>query len=222
MKCRRCRADLFHTDPIPWAVCPNCQTENLVVSPETCSEGPSPTGLAEHHSEQSTDRCESDGSSRSFPKAQPVNQQGEYACPDCRVKMATAILGSDPVELCLSCGGILLDGDVFLQVVNDRRQRPNPETDAFADSLQESRTERCRCPDCNQTMQAHPACGTGNRQVDACRHCRLVWVVRGNLASLNRTIAWEHAETESHLMFQAKSLVPLPPTVDDFMYRFFP
>jgi Zn-finger nucleic acid-binding protein len=222
MNCRCCGAELCHAEPIAWTVCPHCRTENRF-SPEDAACGePLAQGEPADAEETSAEPLVPGRSHRHLPAVLPVNQRGEYACPHCRVMMAVAILDDTPVELCLSCGGILVEEDQFLQLVDNRRHHPRLESEPLDEPVPDRRNERCHCPDCGQPMQAHPACGTANRLIDACRRCRLVWIEGGDLTALDRPAEWELVESAPHLVFQAKSLVPLPPAAEDVSFRFFP
>ena len=43
------------------------------------------------------------------------------------------------------------------------------------------------CPGCGEQMEVHPYYGPGNVLIDSCGECALVWLDRGEIATISRS-----------------------------------
>lgn len=155
MNCYQCGAPMNWDGQRPVVVCDYC-----------CSLQTLPTGPA------------------SRDRVQPMHQPSPIPCPRCLEPLVRAALDGCPVELCLSCHGVLVEKSVFGHVVRQRRAAfegadgiPVPINPA------ELRVQ-IACPACHKGMEVHPYYGPGNVVIDSCSRCQLVWLDHGELASI--------------------------------------
>lgn len=108
-------------------------------------------------------------------------------CPACSTELVSGHVDEAPVCVCPECRGLLLEGAIFRQVVEQRRASylgvevpaPQPHAAEFE--------RRLTCPGCQSLMEVHPYYGAGRAVIDSCAVCRLVWIDHGELAGLERS-----------------------------------
>ena len=108
-------------------------------------------------------------------------------CPACSSELVSGHVDEAPVCVCPECRGLLLEGAIFRQVIEQRRASylgveipaPLPHAAEFE--------RRLTCPACQSLMEVHPYYGSGRAVIDSCAACRLVWIDHGELAGLERS-----------------------------------
>ncbi len=89
-----------------------------------------------------------------------------------------------PVEFCRECHGVLLPNEVFAAIVNRRRARFRG-PDADPSPLDARELDRIvACPECGLRMETHPYYGPGPAVIDSCGRCRLIWLDRGEMHTI--------------------------------------
>jgi LSD1 subclass zinc finger protein len=108
------------------------------------------------------------------------------ACPTCGAALEAATLEELPAAGCRACSGVLLNDDVFAEVVRARRAKyrgvEHPPTPIDAELFE----REIDCPGCGRPMEVHPFYGPGNQVIDSCLSCRLIWVDSGELAAIEQ------------------------------------
>lgn len=113
-----------------------------------------------------------------------LQQFGDHDCPHCGQRLNKALMDESSVEHCSACHGVLLRGDLFAHIVENRRrdyqgaeERPAP--------LSQTQLEMQRdCPGCRSRMETHPYYGPGNTVIDSCYRCDLIWLDAGEPVTL--------------------------------------
>lgn len=156
MNCTNCGGPLRTNGLHQALTCPYCATRQLL---ETVAvEGPDGVSLG--------------------------GMETDIPCPAGCGTLTGGMVDGLPIRGCAECGGFALDRGAFAQLVVDRRagfdrpeSRPEPLDPAAL-------AERRDCPDCGEPFETHPYFGPGNAVIDSCHRCGLVWLDRGELATL--------------------------------------
>ncbi|MFN2166851.1 MAG: zf-TFIIB domain-containing protein [Anaerolineae bacterium] len=116
-----------------------------------------------------------------------IGEPGERDCPVCSVSLVSASCQRKPVEYCPKCQGLLVDRRAFNKIVDSLRARhrgpllePQPIDPADYE-------RQLRCPACGRSLEVHPYYGPGNVLIDTCGACSLVWLDRGEIATIARS-----------------------------------
>ncbi len=115
-----------------------------------------------------------------------LNRPGEHDCPACGTQLHRGLMEEAGIEHCPRCCGLLLPGDLFREVIQNRRSaysgpdnKPTP--------VDPTVLSTCRdCPTCHQRMDTHPYYGPGNTVIDACARCDTIWLDAGEVTALVR------------------------------------
>ena len=113
-----------------------------------------------------------------------LKESSSYRCPFCGESLESAALVGAPAAGCRKCGGVLLEQEAFLEIVEMLRAQARgpgiPPRPIDPQQLQRA----IRCPKCVQAMTSHPYLGPGNFIIDICDTCRLVWLDKGELTAI--------------------------------------
>lgn len=116
-----------------------------------------------------------------------IGEPQEVTCPACSSELVSGHVDKASVCVCPDCRGLLLEGSVFSQIVEQRRasyvgvEVPAPVPDAAEFE------RRLTCPGCQSLLEVHPYYGAGRAVIDSCASCSLVWIDHGELAGLERS-----------------------------------
>jgi len=116
-----------------------------------------------------------------------VGGPGRRACPVCEEPLVAAAIESKPVEHCARCGGVLCDQRTFTQVIERLRARyRGPQLEAEPIDRSEL-ARKLGCPACGRDLDLHPYYGPGNVLIDSCDACHLIWLDKGEIATIVRS-----------------------------------
>lgn len=132
--------------------------------------------------------CEYCGSF-AFPKPSEdgvavLGESGDTYCPICSSTMSTASVAEVRVLHCETCQGVLASQEAFAVIVKLLRARASGEPDPTRPIDRRELERRVSCACCGQTMGTHPYYGPGHVVVDNCARCGVIWLDRGELASI--------------------------------------
>jgi Zn-finger nucleic acid-binding protein len=113
-----------------------------------------------------------------------LHQFSEHDCPACGQRLHSALMDESAVEYCPACHGVLLAGDLFAHVVENRRREYRGAEERPAPIEPEQFDIRRDCPGCRQRMETHPYYGPGNTLIDSCYRCDLIWLDAGEPVAL--------------------------------------
>ena len=106
-------------------------------------------------------------------------------CPVCKTKLGSAVLDdAHAVHFCQGCRGVLLDREIFADVIQHRRAWA---TDVPAEPVpfrKEELARQIKCPKCAAALTAHPYYGPGNVVIDNCTACDVIWLDFGELKQI--------------------------------------
>jgi len=117
-------------------------------------------------------------------------------CPTCRIGLVDAAFSSARLRYCTRCRGMLIDMDIFADLVQTLRRTnggggviPHPPDRSELD-------RRLTCPHCRQAMETHFYAGPGNVILSDCERCSLDWLDHGKLMRIAHApdALWETAE----------------------------
>jgi len=113
-----------------------------------------------------------------------IGGPGQRSCPVCDQPLVEAAIERKPVEHCTRCGGVLCDRRTFTVIIERLRARQaGPKLEP--EPIDRSELERkLTCPGCAQGMELHPYYGPGNVLVDSCDACHVVWLDKGEIATI--------------------------------------
>ncbi|MFZ0270745.1 MAG: zf-TFIIB domain-containing protein [Acidobacteriaceae bacterium] len=109
-----------------------------------------------------------------------LGQPTDEMCPICRVGLVDASFANARIRYCTRCRGMLINMDVFADLVQSLRSGhdggmiPRPPDRS---ELQ----RRLTCPHCHQAMETHFYAGPGNVILSDCERCSLNWLDHGKL-----------------------------------------
>ena len=109
---------------------------------------------------------------------------GDHDCPACNQRLHAALMDEASVEHCPACRGVLLPGDLFAHIVENRRRAYQGAEERPGPIEQAQLAIRRDCPVCHQRMETHPYYGPGNTVIDACSRCDLIWLDAGETVAL--------------------------------------
>jgi len=102
-------------------------------------------------------------------------------CPLCAVKLAQARVLAYGLLYCQTCQGMLVAmGDLVPLTEDMRASRGTPDYIGRPPNPKDL-DRRIHCPQCRETMDAHPYGGPGNVILDSCEPCEVHWLDRGEL-----------------------------------------
>ncbi len=157
MKCKSCGGPVRVNDHAGYELCQHCGTRNRWESIEYSLEG-----------------------------LQVLDLPLETNCPRCHEQISAAMIDKLPAKHCTGCEGTLISTEDFGFLIRSRRASyKGPEEKPIPLNPQEL-SERCDCPDCQQTMECHPYYGPGNVVVDSCAGCGWIWL---DGAEFNRLVS---------------------------------
>ena len=102
-------------------------------------------------------------------------------CPSCKSTLQNAAAGGRPLQVCLSCHGVLVPMPSFVAVVAVVRFFEGQSLDVLPARRQEPGERLLVCPSCSQVMESHLYGGPGNIVIDSCEHCKINWLDHGEL-----------------------------------------
>jgi Zn-finger nucleic acid-binding protein len=114
----------------------------------------------------------------------PIGQHTELSCPVCRRGLVTASIAGREVLRCASCDGVLLYQEDFLPILRARIEGSDSPRQRARPLRPEDRRRLLRCPMCDGPFALHPYYGPGNVLIDTCGECRLIWLDRGEIATI--------------------------------------
>lgn len=109
---------------------------------------------------------------------------GDHDCPACGLRLNKALMDQATVEHCPACHGVLLAGDLFAHIIENRRREYRGADEVAAPIETAQLSVRRDCPSCGQRMETHPYYGPGNTVLDACGRCDLIWLDAGETTVL--------------------------------------
>lgn len=105
-----------------------------------------------------------------------LKESSKINCPLCKVSMVYGFIDKTQILSCLNCGGMLVDQEIFLIVIDYLRANSDkPPINPPAVDLSEL-DRQLVCPNCSRKMSTHLYAGPGNLVVDNCVHCSLIWL----------------------------------------------
>lgn len=114
----------------------------------------------------------------------PLGEQAATNCPVCHAGLGVGSVEGRHVDYCAKCQGVFVSNDDFAGIVNARRARHTGPPDRPVPIDPEQLKRVLRCPACGKRMDAHPYYGPGNVVIDSCGACRMVWLDRGEIATI--------------------------------------
>jgi Zn-finger nucleic acid-binding protein len=126
-----------------------------------------------------------------FPDPNPdgvrvLGEPTEFPCPRCSVALVLASLAGAQVDYCNQCHGLLIDMEVFLEVLEELRSRHEHSEYAGQQPDWHALDRHTNCPKCRQQMDTHPYGGPGNVIIDTCENCSMNWLDYGELQRIVR------------------------------------
>ncbi len=116
-----------------------------------------------------------------------IGEPGRRDCPVCSAPLVSAFIQKKPVEHCATCQGVLVDRRGFNRIIEALRARHRGPRLEPRQIDPEERQRKLRCPGCGEQMDVHPYYGPGNVLIDSCWECALVWLDRGEIATISRS-----------------------------------
>ncbi len=149
-----------------------------------CQNCSAPLTLAAYQDQLRCDYCETlhFPSLREDRRIERLDAEPSSArCPTCATRLSHAQIGRWRFVHCSACRGMLIDGDDLLEIVAYCRREAEPVVREPTPIDPEALSRRIACPDCGETMSAHPYYGPGQFVIDSCGDCRRVWLDAGEL-----------------------------------------
>lgn len=100
--------------------------------------------------------------------------------------MESAELDESMVILCKSCQGLLIQSQVFAEIVRHRRREFTGAEQTPPPMDQRQLRTRIKCPACGDKMDVHPYHGPGNVVIDSCSKCWLTYLDYSELSSIEK------------------------------------
>ncbi len=119
-----------------------------------------------------------------------VRSAGEPAgldCPVCHEGLVVAFVRRHRVQACPRCQGVLVDPGTLALLVDELRARHEGPRLPPRPLEAEAGSRRLTCPRCHAPLDLHPYYGPGRVLIDTCGACALVWLDRGEIATIARS-----------------------------------
>src|ERR1035438_1491372 len=134
--------------------------------------------------------CEYCGTTH-FPDPNPdgvrvLDVPSKQQCPRCSVALVEASVVNERLLYCKNCHGLLIDMEVFMAVIEERRSHVSSSEYAAKQPDWSGLDQRTNCPACGRQMETHPYMGPGNVIIDTCESCSLNWLDYGELQRIVR------------------------------------
>ena len=100
-------------------------------------------------------------------------------CPACSIGLVDASFTGARLKYCTRCRGMLIDMDIFADLVQTLRRGNGGVIPRPPDRSELER--RLSCPHCRQAMETHFYAGPGNVILSDCERCSLDWLDHGKL-----------------------------------------
>ncbi len=120
-----------------------------------------------------------------------TTKPGKLPCPLCHERLAEALIDDLPGWRCKKCRGILINQEIFWEIVKTRRaygggspERPKP-------LVKWELKRKLSCPQCGKKMETHPYYGPGRFIVQTCRFCKLIWLDYGEFGKAIRAPGYD-------------------------------
>lgn len=107
-------------------------------------------------------------------------------CPRCGEGLADVAVDGNAAHGCPQCRGMLMSNGAFGSLVRERRAGFRGANFTPQPVDLEQLTDPVSCPSCQRTMEVHPYYGPGNRIIDSCYRCGVVWIDSGELTAIER------------------------------------
>ncbi len=122
----------------------------------------------------------------SIDRVNPLGDIAPVACPKCHGEMESATVDESVVILCKSCQGLLIQSQVFAEIVSSRRTQFTGVEATPCPLDQRQLGIKINCPSCAQKMDVHPYHGPGNVVIDSCAKCWLTFLDYSELSSIEK------------------------------------
>jgi Zn-finger nucleic acid-binding protein len=109
-----------------------------------------------------------------------LGQPTDEMCPVCRIGLVDASFANARIRYCTRCHGMLINMDVFADLVQSLRRGNDGGMIPQPPDRSELR-RRLTCPRCHQAMDTHFYAGPGNVILSDCERCSLDWLNYGKL-----------------------------------------
>lgn len=114
----------------------------------------------------------------------PVGQRTELECPVCGIELCTASIVGHEILQCRRCEGVLVYQEDFPLIIRGRVHRGDGAPRLPLPLGEEDRRRMLKCPMCDGPFALHPYYGPGNVLIDTCSECTLIWLDRGEIATI--------------------------------------
>jgi Zn-finger nucleic acid-binding protein len=109
-----------------------------------------------------------------------LGQATDEPCPVCAIPLDEASFTGVRILYCTRCRGMLIQMDVFADLVQTLRD--GHDGGVILQALDRSELQRrLNCPHCHQAMDTHFYSGPGNVILSDCERCSLNWLDHGKL-----------------------------------------
>jgi len=116
-----------------------------------------------------------------------AGEPSELECPVCRAGLVVGYIRRHRVQACPKCQGVLVGPGSLSLLVDELRARHSGPRLPPAPLAPPEQERRLQCPRCRAAMDLHPYYGPGRVLIDTCGPCALVWLDRGEIATIARS-----------------------------------